>query len=54
MAHRDLSRRIHVRNAAEIGQTRTDANAPKATARHKKRAADNVLLREAIPVRLSI
>jgi len=42
MAHRDLSRRIHVRNAAEIGQTGTEANAPKA------------MLREAIPVRLSI
>src|SRR5882762_4382710 len=27
--HRDLASRIHVRNAAESGQTRTDANDPK-------------------------
>ena len=26
MAHRDLASRIHVRNAAESGQTRTDVN----------------------------
>jgi hypothetical protein len=30
-AHRDLASRIHVRNAAESGQTRTDANAPTRT-----------------------
>src|ERR1700704_3958388 len=27
-AHRDLATRIHLRNAAESGQTRTDANDP--------------------------
>jgi hypothetical protein len=27
LAHRDLASRIHVRNAAESGQTRTDAMA---------------------------
>jgi len=26
MAHRDLASRIHVRNVAESGQTRTDVN----------------------------
>jgi len=31
MAHRDLASRIHVRNAAESGQTRTDANDPQPT-----------------------
>jgi len=30
-AHRDLASRIHVRNGAERGQTRTDVNDPKAT-----------------------
>jgi hypothetical protein len=28
MTHRDLASRIHVRRAAESGQTRTDANDP--------------------------
>jgi hypothetical protein len=28
LAHRDLASRIHVRNAAESGQTRTDVNDP--------------------------
>jgi hypothetical protein len=28
LAHRDHASRIHVRNAAESGQTRTDANDP--------------------------
>ena len=31
VAHRDLASKNHVRNAAESGQTRTDANDPKAT-----------------------
>src|SRR5262245_32282977 len=31
MAHRDLASRIHVRNAAESGQIRTDANDPELT-----------------------
>jgi hypothetical protein len=31
LAHRDLASRIHVRNAAESGQTRTDANDPEPT-----------------------
>ena len=33
MAHRDLALRIHVRNAAESGQSRTDANGPHQTSR---------------------
>jgi hypothetical protein len=30
MAHRDLASRIHVRNAPESGQARTDVNDPRA------------------------
>ena len=30
LAHRDLASRIHVRNAPESGQTRTDVNDPRA------------------------
>ena len=31
MAHRDFASRIHVRNASERGQTRTDVNDPERT-----------------------
>jgi hypothetical protein len=35
MAYRDLASKIHVRNTAESGRTRTDANGPIATLPHE-------------------
>jgi hypothetical protein len=52
MAHRDLASRIHVRNAAESGQTRTDVNDPQQTSRFTE--VDQIVRMVTVPRRLRL